>query len=874
MLKKPQRDAQDFAGEIQVHIELEAARLRGEGLSAQDALDGARRSFGNVTTAQERFYESSHLIWLHHLGQDLRYAARLLRKSPGFTLVAVLTLALGIGATTAIFSVVYAVLLNPLPYPDSSSLVFVSEAKPQKGIKTTGVSYLDMQAWREQNTVFTEMAGTQAHDLSLTGRGDPTTVHTVVVTPELFSMLEEKPLLGRTFFAADNRKGAPPVVILSEQPWRERFASDPQVVGTTATLDQRAFTIVGVMPAGFHFPPPSQKGGIWIPIVQDPVFGTFIPSHGGHYLSVVARLKPGISLAQAQADMNGINANIARQFPDINGGWQIHLQPLEQVTVGSVRKALWILLGAVLLVLLIACANIANLLLSRATSRGKEIAVRIALGAGRPRIIFQLLTESAALGLCGGIAGVLLAYWGVKALVPLVPSDLPQADAIHVNGVVLLFALVLGLAASVLFGLAPALFAADTNLQASFREETGRGSSGGKRGRVRNLLAVAEIALAMILLVGAGLLVRSFLLLTSVSPGFDVTHVVKAEVSLPQFQYSKPQQWTVFANDLLTRVQAQPGMQETAIGLPLPIVHPFVNLGFTLPDGPPLPPGMPDTADYASVSPNYFQVMGIPLLRGRVFNEHDSASAPPVLLISETMAQIYFANRDPLGQHVKFFFLANDGVSYQIVGIVADVRDVSLSQAPGPMMYAPFAQLPLWGAVLVSRTSLSPGAVATVVRQQAAKIDRNLPVTDVGPLPSFIDATVAQPRFRTLLLGLFSGLALLLAAAGIFGVVSYSVACQTREIGIRMALGAQPRDVLRRLAGGVGKMALAGIALGIAASLGTSRLISTLLFGVRATDPLTFGVVVAVLISVVAIAAYLPARRAMRVDPVIALRHE
>ena len=293
-----------------------------------------------MTTAQERFYESSHLIWLHHLGQDLRYAARLLRKSPGFTLVAVLTLALGIGATTAIFSVVYAVLLNPLPYPDSSSLVFVSEAKPQKGIKTTGVSYLDMQAWREQNTVFTEMAGTQAHDLSLTGRGDPTTVHTVVVTPELFSMLEEKPLLGRTFFAADNRKGAPPVVILSEQLWRERFASDPQVVGTTATLDQRAFTIVGVMPAGFHFPPPSQKGGIWIPIVQDPVFGTFIPSHGGHYLSVVARLKPGISLAQAQADMDGINANIARQFPDINGGWQIHLQPLEQVTVGAcVRRS-------------------------------------------------------------------------------------------------------------------------------------------------------------------------------------------------------------------------------------------------------------------------------------------------------------------------------------------------------------------------------------------------------------------------------------------------------------------------------------------------------------------------------------------------------
>ena len=563
MLKKPQRDAQDFAGEIQAHIELEAARLRGEGLSAKDALDAARRSFGNVTTAQERFYESSRLIWLHHLGQDLRYAARLLRKSPGFTLVAVLTLSLGIGATTAIFSVVDAVLLESVALRGFFSTCFCQRSQASKRSQDhrrvlsgyAGVARakhrFHRDGWHAGARSFADRPGRSDHR-SHRGRHAGAFFHAPAKTD----------CAGRTFFAEDNKKGAAPVVILSEQLWRERFSSDPQVLGTTVTLDQRGFTVVGVMPAGFHFPPPSKNGGIWIPIVQDPVFGTFLPSRGGHYLSVVARLKPGVSLAQAQANMDTVNANIARQFPAINSGWQIHLQPLEQVTVGSVRKALWVLLGAVLLVLLIACANIANLLLSRATSRGKEIAVRIALGAGRRRIIFQLLTESAALGLCGGIAGVLLAYWGVKALAPFLPSDLPQADAIHVNGIVLLFALVLGLAASVLFGLAPALFAADTNLQASFREETGRGSSGGKRGRVRNLLAVVEIALAMILLVGAGLLARSFLLLTSVSPGFDVTHVVKAEVSLPQFQYSKPQQWDTFANDLLPRVQAQPGIGE------------------------------------------------------------------------------------------------------------------------------------------------------------------------------------------------------------------------------------------------------------------------------------------------------------------------
>lgn len=794
----------------------------------------------------------------------------MLRKSPGFTAVAVLTLALGIGANTAIFSVVYAVLLRPLPYAQPQQLVFIAEAAKQG---TTGLLYRTFTQLRAQNHVFTEIALFGAHDLVLTGRGEPSEVSTVVVTPQVFSMLEAKPLLGRAFLAEDNKQGAAPVVILSENLWRSQFGADPKIIGSSVSLDKRAFTVAGVMPAGFRFPPLSDSRGIWIPLVQDPVFGSSMERPGGLRLAVWGRLKPEVSFAQAQAEMDTISPELNKEAPVNDSGFTIRLTPAQQVIVGNVKSALLVLLGAVGLVLLIACANIANLLLLRATSRAKEIAVRAALGAGRARLVRQLLTESAVLGLLGAIAGISLAYWGVQGLSSLLPADLPLVHTIRVDGWVLVFALLLSVVASLLFGLAPALLAADCNFQTALKEATRGSGEGGRGRRARSFLAAAEIALAMALVVAAGLFLRSFTTLTSVSPGFDPQHVLKAEVSLPQFQYSTPQQWTAFSNELLARVQASHGLQDSAIGVPLPLADGFINLGFAIAGNPP-PQGLPSTADYVSVSPNYFHVMGIPLIRGRSFSVEDSPSAPRVAVISEALAQIYFPNQDPIGKQLIFGFPPNGNVSREIVGVVGDVRDVSLSQAPGPMMYVPCAQAPFWGAVVVAKSSLNPSSAIAAIRQAVSNIDRELPVTDAGFLADSLNASVAQPRFRTLLLGLFGVLALVLAAAGIFGVISYSVSCRTRELGIRMALGASPRAIRRMVLQEGFRIAAIGLGIGVIAALALTRFLKSQLYGIGATDPYTF-LGAAILLLIVALAAcYIPARRAMRVDPMVALRYE
>jgi putative ABC transport system permease protein len=542
--------------------------------------------------------------------------------------------------------------------------------------------------------------------------------------------------------------------------------------------------------------------------------------------------------------------------------------------VGDERPALLLLLGAVALVLLIACANIANLLLSRATSRAKEMSVRIALGAGRGRIVRQLLTESAALGLLGGVGGTLLAYWGVRVLGSLLPSDLAKMQDIRVDGWVLAFALSLSVAASFVFGLAPALFAAGSDVQKTLREGSGRAGAGGSHQNARTILAAAEIALAMVLLVGAGLLVRSFIAMTAVSPGFSSQHLVKAEVSLPQFEYSTPQQWTAFAGDLLARIQAEPGMRDSSVGLPLPLVHPFVNLAFEIEGSPAPPSSQARTANYVAAFPEYFRVMEIPLLQGREFTREDVASTPRVTIISEAMARTYFPNKNPIGKRLIFGFPPNGEAPREIIGVVGNVRDVELRQAPAAMMYVPFAQAPFWGTVVVVRTNLSVAAVADAIRRDAHAIDKDLPVTDIAAIPELVDATLAQPRFQTLLLGLFSGLALTLAAVGIYGVISYSVIQRTHEIGIRMSLGAQPTQVLRLVMGQGAKLALAGIVIGAAAAIALTRLMRSLLFEVRPTDPLTFVAIAALLAAVALAACYIPARRAMRVDPMTALRYE
>ena len=806
--------------------------------------------------------------------QDARYGARLLRKNPGFTAVAVLTLALGIGANTAIFSIVNAVLLRSLPYPDSNQLVLMFNVPLQQPDALSSISYRDFTLCREQNRVFSEIAGNAFHDLTLTGADEPSIVNAAAVTPEIFPLLNAKPLAGRTLLPEDGKQGAAPVAVLNENLWRSHFGSNPTLIGQSITLDKRSFTVVGILPASFRYPDGAPRQDVWISVAQDPLFGPLISQPGVRLVVGIGRLRPGVSVTQAQAEMDTLGARFAKDFPAQDSGFTIRIEPYRQAVVGNVKSALLILLGAVGLLLLIACANIANLLLSRGTSRAREIAMRMALGAGRARIVRQLLTESALLGLLGGFAGVLLAASSVWSLRPFLPSEVIRISPIHVGGAVLVFALLLSLVAVVAFGLAPALLAAPSNLQTNFKE--GGDRTGQRSGQhVRSCLAIAEISLAMVLLVAGGLFMRSFALVTSVNPGFDSTNVTEAEVSLPQFQYSTPQQWTAFSNELLARLHAQPGLRDSALAAPLPMDRQGqASLAFSIVGNPPLAPGESDSADYTTASPDYFRVMRIPLLRGRFFSEHDTASNPNVAIISETLARRYFPNQDPIGRQMRFGFSPNSNVPREIIGVVGDLRDAALSRKPGPMMYVPFAQAPLYGGEVVVRSSSSASSIAAGIRQTVHSIDKDLPVTDVESFPDAVGASVAQERFRTVMMSSFSGIALILAAVGIFGVISYSASQRTHEIGIRIALGAQQRNVLRLILGQGARLALLGLGIGAAAALPLTHLMAGLLYGVSGTDPLTFGTVGIVLFGVAVTACYIPARRAMRVDPMVALRHE
>jgi putative ABC transport system permease protein len=868
----PHHADQDFENELEIHLEMLTDENVRRGMAPEEAKRAARMRLGGLTQLKETNRELQGLPLIETFLQDTRYAFRMLRKNPGFTAVAVLTLALGIGANTAIFSVVYAVLLKPLPYANPDQLFNVFQAKPQEGVGGTGWSYANFAELREQNRVFSDMAGAQQHQLTLTGRGEPAVVNTSVVTPELFSLFGEKPLAGRAFFPEDGKAGAPPVVILSENLWRGTFGADPNILGSSINLDKRSFTIVGIMPAAFRFPLLTKSEQLWIPLVQDPLFGSWTERRGGHWLQVTGRVKPGVSMTQVQAELDAIAARFAKEFPAENDGWTIRMVPLQQMIVGKARSALLVLLGAVGLVLLIACANIANLLLTRATSRAREIAVRTTLGAGRTRIVRQLLSETAVLGLLGGVTGIALAYWGVQALNSLLPENLPRMNAIRVDNFVLGFALLLSATASCAFGLAPALFAANSNLQSSLREGGGRSGESRSRRRARSFLAAGEIALAMVLLVGAGLLLRSFSKLMSVSPGFDAQHLVKADISLPRFQYSTPQQWAAFSDELLARIQAEPGLEDSAVAVPRPIVDGFINLGLDIVGNP--ASSASASADYVSVSPDYFRVMGIPLLSGRLFDRRDILSSHRVTIISKTMARLYFPNQDPLGKQLRFSFPPDSGAAREIVGIVGDVRDIALGQDPGPMMYVPYAQAPFWGANVVVKSALSPSSVAAAIRQEVQKIDKDLPVTEVAMMPDIIETSVAQPRFRTFLLGLFAAMALVLAATGIFGVISYSVSCRTNEIGIRVALGASRGSILRMVLRETLVLTFAGMALGIPCALAASRLLGHMLFGVSVNDPATLASVTFALAAVATLAGYVPARRAMSVDPMVALRYE
>jgi putative ABC transport system permease protein len=875
-LFRRRQEEEQLAEELQFHLERQIEHNLAAGMSPEKARYAALRLFGGVQQIQEECREARGITYIASLAQDLKYGLRTLGKNRGFTAVAVLTLVLGIGANTAIFSVVYAVLLKPLPFPRSGQLVRVFEANERAGIGGDGATYSEFQEWRRQNHVFSGMAAVAAHELTLTGRGEPTVVHVGDVTSEFFSVLGVPPAAGRGFLPQDDVPGGEPVAVISDDLWRGRFGANPALIGSSIELDKRSFTVVGVMPSGFRFSfideGPSRQ--VWIPIVQDPFFGPMAKRPTVHLFTALARLKPGVSVEQGRADMQAVGSRLWKEYRPGDAGWAVRTATLREAMTEGASAPLLLLLAAVGLVLLIACANVANLLLARATSRAKEFAVRAALGAGRVRILRQLLTESAVLGLAGGALGIGLAYWGVQGLSGFLPASLPRAEPIRIDGTVLVFALAISLVASLLFGVAPALFAADPRLHATLQESGGRAGELRTRQRARNLLAVGEIAVAMVLLVGAGLLIRSFAALLAVNPGFETRKVLKVEVSLPRFQYATPQQWVAFSDDLMPHIQAQPDLQDTAMVLPAPLADQSVSLPFSVVNGPPLPQGRSVTADYETVSPNYFHVMGIPLLRGRTFSRQDAMSAPRVAIISKELARIYFPHQDPLGQHLMFGFPPEGNVKREIVGVVGDVRDAALSRAPGPMMYVPFAQAPLWGVILVSKTSLSASAATHEIAAKVHEVDRDLPVTDVEWMSEAVDNSLARARLRTWLLGLFGASALVLAAAGVFGVISYSVSRRTHEFGVRMALGASRKEILRLVLKEALRLALAGVTAGIALAFALSRLISTFLFGVRATDPATLVVLPLLLTGAALLAAYLPARRATKVDPTMALRHE
>jgi len=809
---------------------------------------------------------------MQSLIQDLRYALRMFAKNPGFTAIAILTLAIGIGANTAIFSVVDAVLLRPLPFAQSDRMYCVYQAMPEKGVPKNGVSYPNYQDFKRLSKSFEELVATRDTALALTGQGDATYIVGQAVTGGYFEMYRQTPLLGRTLQEGDDSLAASNVVVVSERLWRSRFGSDPNIVGKTITLERHPFTVVGVVSADFRPGLADQDAELWVPLEQDRIFSQSSSRRGGHYLTILGRLKAGVTGAQAQAELTSIEEGLEKQFPDDNKGWSVRLIPIREDLLGDVRPALLVLLGAVGLVFLIACANVANLQLARAASRTREVAVRMALGAGRSRLVRQFFTECVLLGIAGGIAGLALAYVTVQGLKSWIPADVPRVAAIHTDARVLAFGLALSILSGIVFGLAPASRAGDAKLSGILNQGA-RAGEDARRRRLRAALVVAETALAVVLLIGAGLLIRSFSQLQHVNAGLNASQLVIAQVGLPLAEYSKPEQWNSFQEKLVERLNVMPGAEDATVAVPLPLVGGGINLGFEI-EGKAQQAKSEElnNTDFIMVNPSYFRTMQIPLVRGREFTTADTAASPTVCLISTSMARRFFPNEDPIGKRITIGF--PKGATREIVGVVGDVRDKTLADLDSTQLYVPFAQNPLWAAGIAVRGRGDVKLLGAAIREQVRVMDPSLPVTAIMTMADGMSQTVAQPRFRTTLLGLFGATALLLAAIGIYGVISYNTEQRTREIGIRIALGAQTHDVLRLVVGEGALLAIGGVALGLAGGAALTRFLQTLVFEVSVTDPFTFGAVALTLVGVGLAACYVPARRAMRVDPMVALRYE
>lgn len=863
----------EMDAELRFHVEAYAEDLMRGGVAREEAMRRARLEFGGLERAKEECREARGADLTRSVMQDLRYGLRMLRKNPGFSALAVLTLALGIGANTAMFSVINAVLLRPLPYPDSNRLMFVFLDASTRGPEGNAYGTADYLAARDSQKSFSHFAGISLGENSFTytGGSEPEKVRGTPATSDFFAALGVKPLLGRTFDPASDRPGRLREVVLSYRYWQTEFGADPGVVGRTMLLDGDPHAVVGVMPASFHFGP-RDSDEIW-PVLQ------LEPRNVRHpyWIGPLGRLKPGVTVAQAEADLSGIAEREQKIFPNSPFN-NARLVPMKPFLVGDARMALLTLQGAVLLVMLIAIVNVANLQVARASVRERELAIRAALGARRGRILRQLLTESTTLGMIGGITGLVFAQWGLHALLHLDPGALPRMNEIRLDSRVLAVTAALSLLSGILFGLAPVFRGPGARLGENLKGNSTGSTPQRGRHRLLGVLVIAEFSIALVLLAGAGLLVRSLDRLCSATPGFSPQHLLTMQLSLPRVRYPEERQVAEFYRQLLERLQAIPGVQAASLSMSLPPNLLAMGNPFRVASESIVPGKQPHMAEEMTISPGYFRTLGVPLIRGRFFIDADRNRKDEIVVINENMAKQFFANQDPLGQRIQTGDANPDAAWETIVGVVGDVKYQGLDAKPQPTLYVPYFETgwTSWSRdmFVVLRSRATEATLMPSVREAVWAMDKQLPIAAVRSMDGLLADSVTQPRFRTILLGIFASLALVLSAAGIYGVISYSVLQRTQEIGIRMALGANLRDILRLVLGQGAKFALLGVAIGLPAALALARLMRSLLYEISASDPSTFIGVTLLLILAGMLACWIPARRAMRVDPLVALRYE
>ena len=872
LMRKGEMD-RELDEELRQHLEQQIELNVAAGMSMEEARYAALRSFGGVEQAKEECMDARGVRLFEDLWQDVRYGVRVLTKNPGFTLIAIVTLALGIGANTAIFSLVSAVLVRPLNYQEPERLVMVWEVVPVSGVTGDTPAPGNYADWKEQNQSFADMAALNMRNFNLTGDGEPEKVFAVGASANFFSLLGAQPALGRTFTAEEDKPGSDKVVVLSHGLWQSRYGGDPKLVGRDIQLNGEKYTVIGVMPPDFQFQVPDVR--LWVPIALTP---EQLTDRDAHYLNVVARLKPGVTVAQANADIQAITQRIATAYPDAAGGLSAEVVPLHEDLAGNVRRPFTMLLVAVAFVLLIACANIAGVLLSRAAARQREIAVRAALGASRWRIMRQLLTESLLLGILGGILGTLLAVWTFSFLQQLIPAGLRASATLKLDLPVLGFTLLVSLLAGVIFGLAPALAASRADLNEALKQGGGRNVAGAAQRWLRSSFVVAEVALALILLVGAGLLIQTLSKLRSQYEELRPESVLTMRTQLLGNHYREHAQRVAFYDGVLQRVEHLPGVVAAGYTTAVPLTG-MVSNGLTL-EGRESDTNTIWNAVHRQVSPDYFRAMGLALRQGRLFSASDDEKAMPVAVINETMARQYWPGENALGKRFKVGYPTQQNPWLTIVGVVADVRQMGVDAPVKAEMYVPYWQgQPYFAGMfaprdLVIRTTNDPTSLVPAVREAVREVDAYQPLSNIRTMSEVLSRVTAQRRLGMILLTVFAGLALLLAALGIYGVLSYFVVQHTPEIGIRLALGAQTRDVLRLVIGKGMKLALLGVGIGLAGALALTRLLESLLFGVKATDPATFGLIALLLTLVAFVACYIPARRATRVDPMVSLRYE